>query len=107
MSLFPHHQCIVNPDTQEPTDDLTPEAIKIIQALGSTATKVSEVIENQDRAIFTAIQEGIDRANEGAVSNAQKVSCLIVIFFFYHWWFCFMVDFFFLCSGSKIYCTGY
>ena len=67
-------QCVIDPDTQGPTDDLTPEAIQEISVLGSPATKVSEVIQNQDRAVFTAIEEGINRANEGAVSNAQKVA---------------------------------
>ncbi len=47
--------------------------------LGSTCTKVSEVLENQDRAIFDAIQAGIDKANQGAASNAQKVSRTIII----------------------------
>ena len=65
---------MVDLDTQEPSDDLTPEAMKEISLLGSSATKVSEIIENQDRPIFDAIQKGIDKANEGAVSNAQRVS---------------------------------
>ena len=62
-------------DTGEATDDLTEEAIELISALGSSATKVSQVIDNQDRAVFSAIQEGLDKANEGAVSSAQTV-CL-------------------------------
>lgn len=36
------------------------------------------MIENQDRAVFEAIQKGVDKANEDAVSNAQKVSMIAV-----------------------------
>ena len=71
-------QCVVDLDTQEPTDELTPEAVQLISALGSTANKISEVLDNQDRAVFTAIQEGIDRANEKAVSRAQKVNIIYI-----------------------------
>ena len=67
-------QCVVDLDTQEPTDDLTPEAIKAVSLLGSSCTKVSEVTENQDRPIFDAIQQAIDKANQGAISSAQTVS---------------------------------
>ena len=64
----------MNPDTNEPTDDLTAQAASMIAAKGSSATKVSQVIDNQDQAVFTAIQEGIDRANAKAISNAATVS---------------------------------
>ena len=64
----------MNTDTGEPTDNLTPEAINMIAAKGSTATKISQVIDNQDPAVFTAIEEGIQRANTRAVSNAATVN---------------------------------
>ena len=56
-----------------PLDDLTPEAVTLISVLGSSATKVSQIIDNQDRAVFTAIQDGIDKANEEAIVRPQKV----------------------------------
>lgn len=37
------------------------------------ASKVSEIINNKEPAIYKAIQEGIDRVNGKAISNAQKV----------------------------------
>lgn len=65
----------MDPETAEPTDNLTADAARLIAAKGSTATKVSQIIDNQDTAVFRAIQEGIDRANAKAISNAATVSC--------------------------------
>ena len=67
-------QCVVNPDTGEATDDLQPQAIKLLQQLGSNCTTISQVIESEDKAVFKAIQDGIDRYNtHHLISNAQKV----------------------------------
>lgn len=66
-------QCVMDPNTGVPSDDLDPAAVKLISDLGSTATKVSQVIETHDKAVYAAIQQGIDRANEEAISNASKV----------------------------------
>ncbi len=66
-------QCVMNPDNGEPTDDLEPTAIKDIAALGSKCTKVSEVVQTKDEAVFEAIQQALTKANEKAISNAQKV----------------------------------
>ena len=71
-------QCVVNPDTGEATDDLQPQAIKLLQQLGSNCTTVSQVIESEDKAVFKAIQDGIDRYNtHHLISNAQKVSLCV------------------------------
>ncbi|NWV35158.1 ACBG2 ligase, partial [Grantiella picta] len=66
-------KCVVDAETGEPGDDLTPEALEYCQKLGSKATKVSEIISSKDKAIYATIQKGISAVNEGAVSNAQKV----------------------------------
>ncbi|NXU42236.1 ACBG2 ligase, partial [Drymodes brunneopygia] len=66
-------KCVVDAETGEPGDDLTPEALEFCQKLGSKATKVSEIISSKDKAIYAAVQKGISAVNEGAVSNAQKV----------------------------------
>ena len=63
----------MDPNTGIPSDDLDPAAVKLISALGSTATKVSQVIETRDKAVYAAIQEGIDKANQEAISNPTKV----------------------------------
>ena len=69
--LFP--QCEMDPDTGKSLDTLTPQAQQLIQNVGSRNTKVSEIVAQEDRAVFTAIQEGLDRANEQATSRAQRV----------------------------------
>jgi len=63
----------MDPDTGEPKDSLIPQARQMIENLGSRNTKVSEIVAEEDRAVFTAIQEGLDRANEAATSRAQRV----------------------------------
>ena len=52
---------------------LTPQAQRAIEQLGSPCTKVTEIIESKDRAVFKAIQDGLDRANKHAISNAHIV----------------------------------
>lgn len=52
---------------------MTPEAIEFCHRLGSKATRVSEITGSQDRAIYAAIQEGINRVNEKSASNAQRI----------------------------------
>ena len=63
----------MDPKTREFLDTLTLQAQQMIQALGSRNTKVSEILQKEDRAVFSAIQEGLDKANEHATSRAQKV----------------------------------
>ena len=71
----------MDPDTNEPTDDLTAQAAGLIAAKGSSATKISQIVDNKDQAVFTAIQEGIDRANAKAISNAATVNVPISIYY--------------------------
>lgn len=66
-------QCEMDPETGEPTDTLAPLAKNMIESLGSRCTTVSSVIDSKDRAVFTAITEGLERANQEATSNAQRV----------------------------------
>ncbi|KAK1157148.1 long-chain-fatty-acid--CoA ligase ACSBG2-like isoform X1 [Acipenser oxyrinchus oxyrinchus] len=73
LSMLLTLKCNVNPDSGEPEDELTPEAIEFCQKLGSKAVKVSDIAGGKDRAVHNAIQEGIDRVNEQASSNAQKI----------------------------------
>ena len=64
-------QVEVNADTQEPLDNLTPEAITWCKSIDSNASTVSEAL--LDKKILVAIQAGIDKANEKAVSRAAKI----------------------------------
>ncbi|XP_078530564.1 long-chain-fatty-acid--CoA ligase ACSBG2-like [Lissotriton helveticus] len=73
LSMLITLKCTTDPKTQRPGDDLTPDAIRLCQQLGSRATRVSEVVKSKDPAIYKAIQEGLDRVNQRAAFNAQRV----------------------------------
>ena len=65
-----------------PTEELTALAKNYLSSIGCKATTVSEIIDDnkRDGVVLKAIQEGIDRANKQATSNAQRV-CLFVCLF--------------------------
>ena len=73
FSTLLYLQCDMDLNTAEPLDTLSPLAVRAIQQLGSSCTTVSGVIKSKDRAVFSAINEGLERANQQATSNAQKV----------------------------------
>ncbi|XP_069482845.1 long-chain-fatty-acid--CoA ligase ACSBG2-like isoform X2 [Ambystoma mexicanum] len=79
LSMLITLKCTIDPITLEPKDELTPEAIKFCQQLGSQSTRVSEVVCSKDPLIYKAIQEGLDRVNHRAVSRAQKVQKWIIL----------------------------
>ncbi|XP_032429055.1 long-chain-fatty-acid--CoA ligase ACSBG2 isoform X1 [Xiphophorus hellerii] len=72
-------KCQVNAETGDPEDELTPEAVELCRNLGSNATRVSNIAGGRDRTIHAAIQEGINRVNEKATSNAQRIQKWIVL----------------------------
>ena len=45
----------------------------MVAALGSTATTSSEIVDSRDKAVYDAIQAGLDRANEEAMARPQRV----------------------------------
>lgn len=64
----------MNLDTGEPRDELTSETIAWVKGLGLDYTKLSQIIAaGPCPKVLQAIQEGIDRANTKAISNAQKI----------------------------------
>ncbi|XP_068131906.1 long-chain-fatty-acid--CoA ligase ACSBG1 [Hyperolius riggenbachi] len=73
LSMLLTLKCMVDPDSLGPTDNLTQEAMRFCHEAGSKATTVSEIVEHKDLAIYRAIQEGIDKVNSEAVSNAQRI----------------------------------
>ncbi|XP_062250977.1 long-chain-fatty-acid--CoA ligase ACSBG2 isoform X1 [Platichthys flesus] len=79
LSMLITIKCQVNADTGDPEDELSSEALEFCGSLGSNATRVSEVAGGRDRAIHNAIQEGINRVNEKAPSNAQRVQKWIIL----------------------------
>ncbi|CAB3240681.1 unnamed protein product [Arctia plantaginis] len=69
----------VDPETADALDELESEARKWVASLGSTATKISEIVNKKDPAVYKAIEEGIGRANKHAISNAQKVQKFAIL----------------------------
>ncbi|XP_071539026.1 long-chain-fatty-acid--CoA ligase ACSBG2-like isoform X5 [Panulirus ornatus] len=63
----------MNLDTGEPYDTLTPACIDWCRSVGSSAKTVQDVLAGPDVNIMRAIQDGIDRANKVAPSNAQRI----------------------------------
>lgn len=63
----------MNPDTGEPLDTLTPDNLKWAKSIGSDAKTVTEIVNSRDPAVYAEIEKAIQRANEHAISNAQKV----------------------------------
>jgi len=74
LSLLLTLKSEVDSDTMMPKDELTKATIAWCKSIGSNATKVSEIVENKDEKVLTAIEEGVARANERSVSRAQKIA---------------------------------
>lgn len=64
----------IDSETNAPTDQLNETALQECTKVGSKSTTVSEIVDNDDKLVMKMIQGGVDRANEQAVSRAQKVS---------------------------------
>ncbi|KAM9849145.1 long-chain-fatty-acid--CoA ligase ACSBG2 [Aulostomus maculatus] len=79
LSMLLTIKCQLNPESGGPEDELTPEAVELCRKMGSNATRVSEIVGGRDRAVHAAIQEGINRVNEKATSNAQRIQKWIVL----------------------------
>lgn len=71
--------CIITPhveidkETGLSTDKLLPSAVNYCKELGLEVTKSQDISPNVPEVLQKAIQDGIDRANKKAVSNASKV----------------------------------
>jgi long-chain-fatty-acid--CoA ligase ACSBG len=79
ISLFLTLTTEVDLDTMEPTDKLTVAAKDWCKSKGSSAETVQDVLEGPDRCVMAALQEGIDKVNKEATSNAQKIQKWMVI----------------------------
>ena len=62
--LYQCKQTVTDPPTGEPLDSLAPTALAQIAQLGSKCTTVSEIVEQRDEAVYSAVQRGLDIANE-------------------------------------------
>lgn len=63
----------IDKDTHEPTDQLTVSAINWCCSVGSSATTVTDIIDQQDPKVMEAIQKGISIVNKKATSRAQCI----------------------------------
>ncbi|XP_035521678.1 long-chain-fatty-acid--CoA ligase ACSBG1 [Morone saxatilis] len=73
LSMLLTLKCCSDTETMEPTEELSTEATEVCRQLGSQATKVSDIIGGKDKEVYRAIQEGINRVNSAATSNAQRI----------------------------------
>ncbi|KAG9489670.1 hypothetical protein GDO78_005556 [Eleutherodactylus coqui] len=73
LSMLLTLKSTVDSDTLEPLDTLTQEAIQFCHDVGSKATTISAIVGQKDKAVYRAIQEGINKFNSEAVSNAQRI----------------------------------
>ncbi|XP_038155657.1 long-chain-fatty-acid--CoA ligase ACSBG2-like [Cyprinodon tularosa] len=78
LSMLLTLKCVMD-DNGDPTDDLNSEALDFCQRHSVQATKVSEIIANKEPAIYKAIQEGLERVNAKATSNAQRVQKWVIL----------------------------
>ncbi|XP_034450662.1 long-chain-fatty-acid--CoA ligase ACSBG2-like [Hippoglossus hippoglossus] len=78
LSMLLTLKCVVD-DNGDPTDELSSEVLDFCQQHGATATKVSEVLANKEPAVYKAIQEGVDRINAKATSNATRVQKWVIV----------------------------
>ena len=72
LTVFLTFKVVMDNDT--PTNKLSQTALDWIESLGrSNITTVDDLLEKPDPVIMGAIQNGIDKANKKAVSNAARV----------------------------------
>lgn len=70
----------VDTESGAPLDELLPSVQEWLKVLGCPATTVTEVLKNgPDKRLLDAIQEGINRVNESAVSNAQRIQKFAIL----------------------------
>ncbi|CAG9820082.1 unnamed protein product [Phaedon cochleariae] len=67
-------------ETGAPKDELLPSVRQWLKSLGCPADTVKEVIEaGPDKRLIDALNEGVERANTRAISNAQKIRKVAVL----------------------------
>ncbi|XP_035869170.1 long-chain-fatty-acid--CoA ligase ACSBG1 isoform X4 [Phyllostomus discolor] len=73
LSMLLTLKCTLDPDTSDPTDQLTEQAVEFCQRVGSHATTVSEIVGSKDEAVYRAIEEGIQRVNGRAAARPYHI----------------------------------
>lgn len=73
LSMLLTLKCTLDPETSEPTDNLTEQAVEFCQRVGSRASTVSEIVKHRDEAVHRAIHEGIQRVNANAAARPYHI----------------------------------
>ncbi|XP_004872165.1 long-chain-fatty-acid--CoA ligase ACSBG1 isoform X3 [Heterocephalus glaber] len=73
LSMLLTLKCTLDPDTSDPTDNLTEQAVEFCQRVGSRANTVSEIVGQRDEAVYQAIEEGIRRVNANAAAQPYHI----------------------------------
>ncbi|XP_023568269.1 long-chain-fatty-acid--CoA ligase ACSBG1 isoform X1 [Octodon degus] len=73
LSMLLTLKCTLDPDTSNPTDNLTEQAVEFCQRVGSRASTVSEIVSQRDEAVYQAIEEGIRRVNANAAARPYHI----------------------------------
>nr|XP_055181925.1 long-chain-fatty-acid--CoA ligase ACSBG1 isoform X2 [Nyctereutes procyonoides] len=73
LSMLLTLKCTLDPDTSDPTDNLTEQAMEFCQRVGSKATTVSEIVGTKDEAVYKAIEQGIQRVNKNAAARPYHI----------------------------------
>ncbi|XP_019659105.1 long-chain-fatty-acid--CoA ligase ACSBG1 isoform X2 [Ailuropoda melanoleuca] len=73
LSMLLTLKCVLDPETLEPTDNLTELAVAFCQRVGSKATTVSEIVGTKDEAVYQAIEQGIQRVNRDAAARPYHI----------------------------------
>ncbi|KAK2087158.1 Long-chain-fatty-acid--CoA ligase acsbg2 [Saguinus oedipus] len=79
LSMLLTLKCEINQMSGEPLDKLTLEAINFCRGLGSWASTVTDIVKRQDVLVYKAIQDGINKVNQEATSNAQKIQKWVIL----------------------------
>ena len=67
-------------ETLEPKDQLTSGTSEWCRSVGGLGClTVTDILMKKDVKVFTAIQDGIDRANRKAVSRAQLIRKWVIL----------------------------
>lgn len=80
LTLLATLKCVINMDTGVPQDELSPEAKLWLKSVGANQYKtVSEIIENKPEDVYKAIEAGIKRVNDNAISLAQRIQKFTIL----------------------------
>ncbi|XP_010329124.1 long-chain-fatty-acid--CoA ligase ACSBG1 isoform X1 [Saimiri boliviensis] len=79
LSMLLTLKCTLDPETSDPTDNLTEQAVEFCQRVGSRATTVSEIVGRKDEAVYQAIEEGIRRVNMNAAARPYHIQKWVIL----------------------------